>query len=589
VDPSEADVVIIRLHPERLVPAPAAVRSRSPAPGRVRRSVNAHPSRRLVLKHVPLDDAVPVPLPQTWHRVWPRLSPWRSRAILGGVLALAGLLRVWKIDSVGLNSDEAVYAGQGASIAGNTELAPYFPTFRAHPLLFQTIVSLGFKLGEPEIFGRVSAAGLGVATVLLTFMTARLLYGTRAGLIAAAILGLMPYHVVVTRQILLDGPMVLASTGTLYLTARYALSERRPWFYAAAVAMGITFLFKEGSVILIGAIYAFLSLTPTLRTGFRHFVGAGVVFCTVISAFPIALQIAGKTGTGGNFLAWQLFRRPNHTFLFYPTVVPLAIGVGVVIASGLGLWLLRREGSWRETLLLSWCVVPIAFFQLFPVKGFQYLLPIAPCVAILAARFFAHWDPRTLPAPHAMPLLRDPRARRLASSLGVLRHRRVVPVALVGVLLSIAVPSWQRVQPSTATTFLAGSGGVPGGREAGQWIEENVPVGARMMSVGPSMANILQYYGHRKIYGLSVSPNPLHRNPVYQPLQNADRQIRDNELQYVVWDAFSAGRSPFFARKVIRYVERYNGHVVHSQTVPVRAPSGEMVRKPVITIYEVSP
>jgi hypothetical protein len=103
------------------------------------------------------------------------------------------------------------------------------------------------------------------------------------------------------------------------------------------------------------------------------------------------------------------------------------------------------------------------------------------------------------------------------------------------------------------------------------------------------MANILQYYGHRKIYGLSVSPNPLHRNPVYQPLQNADRQIRDNELQYVVWDAFSAGRSPFFARKVIRYVERYNGHVVHSQTVPVRAPSGEMVRKPVITIYEVSP
>jgi len=55
------------------------------------------------------------------------------------------------------------------------------------------------------------------------------------------------------------------------------------------------------------------------------------------------------------------------------------------------------------------------------------------------------------------------------------------------------------------------SGGVPGGREAGRWIDRHVPKGAQMMSVGPSMANILQYYGHRKIYGLSVSSNPLHR------------------------------------------------------------------------------
>jgi hypothetical protein len=522
-------------------------------------------------------------------RVWPELRPRTVRALLAGVLLVAAVLRVWKIDSVGLNSDEAVYAGQGASIAGNTDLAPYFPTFRAHPLLFQTLVSVGFKIGEPEIFGRVSAAALGVATVLMTYMAGKQLYGRRAGLIAGAILALMPYHVTVTRQILLDGPMVLASTATLYLLARYAATQQRHWFYAGAVAMGLTFLFKESSIILIGSVYAFLALTPTLRTGIRHFIGAGLVFSIIISAFPIALQVAGKSGTGGSFLAWQLFRRPNHTFLFYPTVVPLAIGIGVVIAAALGMWLLRNDSSWRETLLLSWITVPVGFFQLFPVKGYQYLLPTAPCVAILAARFFAHWDARTLPPPHAIPLLRDTRARRVASSLVFLRHARVVPIALAVVLLSIAIPSWQRVQPSEASTFLAGSGGVPGGREAGLWIAQNVPAGARMMSVGPSMANILQYYGRRKVYGLSVSPNPLHRNPVYEAMKNPDRMIRDNELQYVVWDAFSADRSPFFSRKLIRYVERYNGHVVHTETVPVRSPSGRLVSKPVITIYEVSP
>ena len=47
----------------------------------------------------------------------------------------------------------------------------------------------------------------------------------------------------------------------------------------------------------------------------------------------------------------------------------------MIAAAAAGLWLLRRERSWRETLLLCWIVVPVGFFQLWPVKGFQYLLP----------------------------------------------------------------------------------------------------------------------------------------------------------------------------------------------------------------------
>ena len=39
---------------------------------------------------------------------------------------------------------------------------------------------------------------------------------------AALLLALMPYHVVVTRQVLLDGPMALFATVTLYLLARFA-------------------------------------------------------------------------------------------------------------------------------------------------------------------------------------------------------------------------------------------------------------------------------------------------------------------------------------------------------------------------------
>ena len=48
-----------------------------------------------------------------------------------------------------------------------------------------------------------------------------------------------------------------------------------------------------------------------------------------------------------------------------------------------------------------------------------------------------------------------------------------------------------------------------------------------MLTLGPSMANIIQYYGHRKTFGLSVSPNPLHRNPAYPPVVNPDFALRD--------------------------------------------------------------
>jgi len=511
------------------------------------------------------------PLPEP--RVWPHIGTRTRRLLLAAILLIAAGLRIWQLDAVGLNSDETVYAGQGASIASNPELSPYFPTFRAHPLLFQAILSIGYLLDGHEMLGRVAAAVLGVATVYVTYLLGRLLYGTRAGLIAAALLAVMPYHVLVTRQILLDGPRTLLSTLTLYLLARYALTERRPWFNAAAAALGLAVLCKEDSVILLGAIYAFVALTPALRLDIRDMIGAGAIFAVIVAAMTVALDWAGRTGTGGDYIVWQLFRRPNHSYLFYPAVVPIAVGVGVIVAAAAGVWLLRRDGSWRETLLLSWIAVPAAFFQLFPVKGFQYLLPIAPALAVLAGRFFAHW----VPAPAGVSRLRR------------VRLRFVVPVALATVLVSLAIPSWQRVQPSQADALLAGSGGLPRGREAGHWIARNVPEGARMMSIGPSMANVLQFYGHRKIYGLSVSPNPLHRNPVYEPLHNPDRSIRDNELQYIVWDAFSAARSPFFARRMMRFVERYHGYVAHTESVTVRSPAGRPVRKPVIVIFEVRP
>ena len=146
--------------------------------------------------------------------------------------------------------------------------------------------------------------------------------------------------------------------------------------------------------------------------------------------------------------------------------------------------------------------------------------------------------------------------------------------------LSLAVPSWLAVQPATGISVLAGTGGVPGGREMGEWIHDNIPEGAEFMTVGPSMANLVRFYGHRLAFGLSVSPNPLNRNPSYEPIINPDQAIRNSNLQYLVWDSYSTSRSHFFGDKIVAYAERYNGRVIYTY---------KSAGKETIIIYEVRP
>ena len=489
------------------------------------------------------------------------------------ILIAAVGVRVWRLNEIGYNTDEAVYAGQAAAISRDPTLKEIFPIFRAHPLLFQFMFAMLYGFGITDLAGRLLAVAIGVATVLVVYLLGKILYGREAGLLAALILAVMPYHVIVTRQVLLDGPLVFCSTLTLYLMARYAVTGNSAWLHAVGVGMGLTFLAKETGIILLGSVYAFFALSPEIRIRIRDIIISVLLMFAMILPFPVSLWLAGGSTTGQQYFIWQFFRRPNHTWDFYLTTTPGAIGILVILAALLGLLFLYRQSSWREKLLLLWILVPVIFFQIWPTKGYQYLLPIAPPVAVLAARALTRWST----------------SRSIA-----IRDREIdlnwLKMGLAGiVIISVVLSSWRIIQPATSGTFLAGTGGVPGGREAGQWVLENVPEGATLMTIGPSMANILQFYGNRQAMGLSVSPNPLHRNPSYDPIDNPDLQIRTNEIQYVVWDSYSAGRSDFFSEKLLELAVRYHGRIVHTETVPLTTESGQKIDKTVIIIYKVHP
>jgi len=494
------------------------------------------------------------------------------------VAFLAGVfLRVWQINAMGFNTDEAVYSGQAAAIAGVPVLEDIFPIFRAHPLLFQVLLSLVYKIQFSDLAGRLFAVLIGLGTIFLTYQTGKLLYGQLPGAISALIIALMPYHVLVSRQVLLDGPMVFFATLSLYLLAQFSNSQKSIWLYFAGASMGFTFLAKETSIILMAAIYSFLALAPEIKVRVRDVIISLLLWVLVILPFPLSIAFAGSSTTGRNYLAWQLFRRPNHDWSFYLSNVPQSIGILVILASLVGIVLLWRNRSWKEKLLLCWILTPLIFFQIWPVKGFQYLLPIAPPIAILAGRLLGK-------------LIEGHNQLNFPNLINRFSHFKLTSLIFIFIMtISLLGSSWQRIQPEISTRFLAGTGGVPGGREAGNWVNNNAPLNSTFMTIGPSMANIIKFYGQRPAYGLSVSPNPLHRNPSYSPIHNPDAQIRRSEIHYIIWDSFSASRSTFFSDKLMGYMNLYNGRAVHTESITTKDAKGNTIIQPIIIIYEVHP
>jgi hypothetical protein len=494
---------------------------------------------------------------------WRNRRPTADTVWLAVAVICASALRMINLGGVGLNSDEAVYASQSASLAGNPHFTGLFPVVRAHPLLLQILMSPLYRSGVPDVAGRYVTALFGVATVALVYVAGTVLFDRRLGALAALILAVMPYHVMVSRQILLDGPMTFFTTAALTCLAVAGRTSHRRWLVAGGACLGLAALSKETAVIMVGSAFVYLALVSRLWRPVR-FVWLGTLAALGIAwSYPVLTALAGGSRGGQSYLLWQLTRRPNHSFAFYFTKVGAAMGIALLVLAAVAVgwqWFSERSFSWREILLMSWIVVPLLFFEVWPVKGFSYLLPLAPVAALLGARTLI----------------------RIAEVAG--RRLWLMPVVAAACIATLAVPSISGVLSPT-TSGLAGAGGLPGGRETGRWVGSHVPEGAQFMTIGPSMANLIQYYSGRRCDGLSVSPNPLHRNPTYHPIANADSDLRSGRYQYIVWDAYSAQRSPQFAARALALARKFDGARVHVERGRLHGRAGEVL----VAVYKVTP
>lgn len=494
------------------------------------------------------------------------------------------VLRFVALDRLGLNSDEAVYSGQAATLAGVEGFAEDFSIFRAHPLLYQYTVSLVYRVfGFNEVNARIVSAVFGMATLYVAYLLGKRLHNHRTGLVAAGILAVMPFHVIVARQALLESPMTFFYGATIYALIRYfdafdaldgpnaSVWAVRGWAFATGALTGLAFMSKEVAGILLLVVAVSMLVTKRFRIG--HSLILMTAFVGTVSPHLLALQLGPASEGGGGwaeYVIWQVARPANHPLTFYFKNMIVYFGLPLIVLIAVGLWRSIRLSQKRPELVafLISIVVPLWFFQVWKVKGFHYPVVIAPAAAVLAAWVLTEWWNSG-----------EPRFRGVATV--------VAAVTLVSMVWITATNG--TVVDNSARVGDAGYSGIPGGREAALWLNENAPDGSRMLGIGPSIGNIIRWYSDHQTSALSISPNPLRANPAYVPVRNPDFQLRWGLVEYLVYDAYSAERTPHFANRLLDFVERYGGEIVHEVYAPLIGADGQEYIAPVIRIYRVGP
>jgi hypothetical protein len=164
---------------------------------------------------------------------------------------LLGLaLRLYGAASAGLTFDESIVWSFAREITAH----PLRLVARTadHPLLNAYLVrasSLAF--GETDLGLRILHACVGAATTAVVYRVGSALWGARAGLLAAALLAVDPFHVSWSRLVIEEAPSLLFEALALLLVFRALREERARDFAAAGLCVGLAYLAKETGLLLL--------------------------------------------------------------------------------------------------------------------------------------------------------------------------------------------------------------------------------------------------------------------------------------------------------------------------------------------------
>ncbi|TAK27722.1 MAG: hypothetical protein EPO21_23610 [Chloroflexota bacterium] len=270
-------------------------------------------------------------------------------AALGLITVLGAVLRLLWLDSIpaGWHHDEALMGVMAAEVYRGDQRPIFFPTYLGQePLYIYLSAGMMWLLGgNQDILPlRLTSALMGLATIGVTYLLGREMFGRRTGLITSALVSLSFWQVMLSRggyrlitQPLLEGL-------TIFLLWR-AYRKNSTWYYAAAgAALGGCIYTYLGARLFPGVLvlFAMWGLLTHGRPSARlcRQVSLFLIVAAAVTA-PLLLYFATHPGT---FSA-----RIDQVLVFQPGVVaedPLRT-LGENILKLLGSFTIQGETLWR--------------------------------------------------------------------------------------------------------------------------------------------------------------------------------------------------------------------------------------------------
>ncbi|WP_243438817.1 glycosyltransferase family 39 protein [Fundidesulfovibrio soli] len=166
------------------------------------------------------------------------------------VLAAAALIRLWQFDTPSLWFDEALVAMVAKLPVDSVIRRALMTDF--HPPAYYLLTKLMLAVGDDDAVLRAPSLIFGLGGVWLAWWTGRSLWNARIGLSMAAVVAVLPWHVLLSRQLRPYAIIFFFSLLAFSFTCRYAREKRTRDAAWAALALWPPLLLNHGALLCAG-------------------------------------------------------------------------------------------------------------------------------------------------------------------------------------------------------------------------------------------------------------------------------------------------------------------------------------------------
>lgn len=235
-------------------------------------------------------------------------------AILVCILLLALVLQVYRWQEVppGVHVDEAINGLNALGITVRDHNTIYFENSDGREILMPYLIALSFRLFGIGLFAfKLVPLAVALLTIAMIYLLGRELFNSQVGLLAAFLMAVSKWHLVISRVTHEAVPVPLLTTLVAFFLVR-ALRRGNRWDYlACGVALGLGMYTYPAFRVMPFAVAIYVLGRSILERGFvpRHFTGLAAAASTALAVFaPFGLYMKDH---------WEMFSQRMRVTSFY--------------------------------------------------------------------------------------------------------------------------------------------------------------------------------------------------------------------------------------------------------------------------------